>query len=86
MPAAISMLGIKTLDEMHAWVSYKITTKLSQQQNSGNKEKSMILNSVLTKNLKLTEKEKRTQTRKLKRFLTKSKGCRAEEICHWSTM
>jgi len=29
MPAAISMLGIKTLDEMHAWVSYKITTKLS---------------------------------------------------------
>ena len=29
MPAAISMLGIKTLDEMHAWVSYKITKKLS---------------------------------------------------------
>ena len=29
--------------------------------------------------LHFTEKEKRTQTRKLKRFLSKSKGCRVVE-------
>ena len=80
MPAAISMHGIKTPDKMHATRSQRNY----QQQNGGNKERYTILN--CTKNLKLTEKEKRTQTRKLKRFLTKSKGCRAEEICHWSTM
>ena len=34
----------------------------------------------------LTEKEKRTQTSKLKRFLSKSKGCSDEEIYHWFTM
>ena len=32
--------------------------------------------------LNFTEKEKRTQTRKLKRFLSKSKGCSDEEIYH----
>ena len=36
--------------------------------------------------LHLTEKEKRTQTSKLKRFLSKSKGCSDEEMYHWFTM
>ena len=36
--------------------------------------------------LHFTEKEKRTQTRKLKRFLSKSEGCSDEEIYYWSTM
>ena len=36
--------------------------------------------------LHFTEKEKRTQTSKLKRFLSKSKGCSDEEIYHWFTM
>ena len=81
MPAAISMYGIKTLDKMHVTRSQR---NYQQQQNGGNKERYMILN--CTKNFKLTGNEKRTQTRKLRRFLTKSKGCRADEICHWSTM
>ena len=33
--------------------------------------------------LHFAEKEKRTQTRKLERFLSKSKGCRDDEIYHW---
>ena len=73
MPAAISMHGC-----------YKITKKLSTTAKWWKQRE--IHDLELYQKLKLTEKEKRTQTRKLKRFLTKSKGCRAEEICHWSTM
>ena len=36
--------------------------------------------------LYFTEKEKGTQTRELKRFLSKLKGCSDEEIYYWSTM
>ena len=36
--------------------------------------------------LHFTEEEKRTQTSKLKRFLSKSQGCSDEEIYHWFTM
>ena len=32
------------------------------------------------------EKEKKDTNKKIKRFLTKSKGCRDKEICYWSTM
>ena len=77
MPAAISMHGIKVLMKCMLQGHKEVI-------NNSKMVETKILN--CTKNLKLTEKEKRTQTRKLKRFLTKSKGCRAEEICHWSTM
>ena len=77
MPAAINSMESKLLMKCMLKDHKEII-------NNSKMVETKILN--CTKNLKLTEEEKRTQTRKLKRFLTKSKGCRAEEICHWSTM